>query len=236
MPYGNGPRRPRPWRVRWTYGSMTGRAPRHLRVLPAPGAHGPAHLHLPRVGDADHRRPVHRPDHAARPVELEPVHRGRGLPREPGAVSDRARVPRVDGAPRQTHARAGRRARKPLQGASVCLCLGDDRLDVAARDRLHADHRRVSAAQGAHPELRSDEAGRPRGAPRAARTPKSKIGTNRRITNPAATNNELRIFWQRVPSNEFAQLRVPSFARRISSNEFMMSLLPPIVCPCRFFN
>ena len=72
---------------------MTGRAPRHLRVLPAPGAHGPAHLHLPRVGDADHRRPVHRPDHAARLVEFEPVHRGRGrLPREPGAVSDRARL------------------------------------------------------------------------------------------------------------------------------------------------
>ena len=44
-----------------------------LRVLPAPGAHGPAHLHLPRVGDADHRRPVHRPDHAARLVNIEPA-------------------------------------------------------------------------------------------------------------------------------------------------------------------
>ena len=35
---------------------------------------------------------------------------------------------------------------------------------------------------------------------------------------------KLRLFWQRVLRNEFAQLRVPSFARRSK----MMSLLPPI--------
>ncbi len=48
------------------------------------------------------------------------------------------------------------------------------------------------------------------------------------ITNSAATKNELRFFWQRVPRNEFPQLRVPSFARQILNDEFMMSVLPPI--------
>ena len=43
----------------------------------------------------------------------------------------------------------------------------------------------------------------------------------RRITN-------YEFFWQRVPRDESAQLRVPSFARRILNDEFMMSLLPPI--------
>ncbi|CAH0379310.1 unnamed protein product, partial [Pelagomonas calceolata] len=31
---------------------------------------------------------------------------------------------------------------------------------------------------------------------------------------------KLRLFWQRVPRNEFAQLRVPSFARRIFLTNF----------------